>query len=165
MDSHIQANVVPVSGTAAPVPRARLGGTTGAAKLIAKSFAEIFMRDEDHFQRLIRLLELEGDAEARQARERSGRLSGAEAEKAGTSLVDLVVVDESSGLGGRCLLALVKRNRTLGLPWTRLQVGSPVLLSVQSAAAALAMTISRAGPRSPASNAQMIAALSSGPLT
>ncbi len=93
------------------------------------------MRDEDHFQRLIRLLELEGDAEARQARQRSGWLSGAEAEKAGTSLVDLVIVDESSGLGGRCLLTLVKRNRSLGLPWTRLQTGSPVLLSAQGTAA------------------------------
>lgn len=93
-------------------------------------------RDEDHFQRFIRLLELEAVAEARQARERSGRLSAGEAERAGTALVDLAIVDESSGLGGRCLLTLVKRNRSLSLPWTRLQVGSPVLLSCQGAATA-----------------------------
>ena len=90
--------------------------------------------EEDHFQRLIRLLELEAAAEARQVRERSDRLSATEAERAGTALVDLVVVDESSGLGGRCLLTLVKRNRSLSLPWTRLQVGSPVLLSCQGSA-------------------------------
>ena len=90
--------------------------------------------EEDHFQRLIRLLELEAAAEARQVRERSDRLSATAAEKAGTALVDLVVVDESSGLGGRCLLTLVKRNRSLSLPWTRLQVGSPVLLSCQGSA-------------------------------
>ncbi len=86
---------------------------------------------EDHFKRLARLLEFEADAEARQARARTRDISAAEAERAGISLVDLVVVEEHAGLGGRCILALAKRNRSLMLPWTRLQVGSPVLLSVQ----------------------------------
>jgi superfamily I DNA and/or RNA helicase len=81
-----------------------------------------------HFQRLARLMELEAQAEADQARERLRNLSAAEAEQRGDCLTDLVITDESSGLGGRCLLTLVKRNRTLALPWTRLQVGSPVLL-------------------------------------
>jgi len=85
--------------------------------------------DEDHFQRLTRLLALEAAAEAEQARQRAGRLTDAEAERTGTALVDLAVVDEHSGLGGRCILTLAKRNRTLTLPWTRLQVGSPVMLS------------------------------------
>ncbi len=44
-------------------------------------------------------------------------------------MVDLAVQDHESGLGGRYLLTLVKRNRTLGLPWNRLRVGSPVVLS------------------------------------
>src|SRR5208337_902486 len=86
---------------------------------------------EDHFQRLARLLELESAAEARQMQERSQRQSAAEAERTGTSLVDLVVIEEHSGLGGRCILSLVKRNRSLALPWTRLQSGAPVLLSSQ----------------------------------
>lgn len=92
-------------------------------------------RTEDHFQRLLRLLKLEAEAEARQAGERSNRLSGADAERSGTTLVDLALVDETSGLGGRCLLTLVKRNRSLALPWTRLQVGTPVLFSCQDGAA------------------------------
>jgi predicted DNA helicase len=84
---------------------------------------------EDHFQRLARLLEIESQAEAERVRARSGRLSPADAERTGDSLVDLAIDDVSAGLGGRCLVALVKRNRTLALPWTRLDVGSPVLLA------------------------------------
>jgi ATP-dependent RNA/DNA helicase IGHMBP2 len=90
---------------------------------------------EDHFQRLARLLELESAAEAQEMRERSQRRSAAEAERTGTALVDLVIVDESSGLGGRCILTLTKRNRSLALPWTRLQAGAPVLLATQEVAA------------------------------
>jgi ATP-dependent RNA/DNA helicase IGHMBP2 len=82
----------------------------------------------DHFVRLSRLLELESEAEARQVREQAQRLGAAEAEKSGQCLVDLVVQDEHAGLGGRFLLTLVKRQRGRPLPWTRLQVGTPVLV-------------------------------------
>jgi ATP-dependent RNA/DNA helicase IGHMBP2 len=84
---------------------------------------------DDHFHRLARLLELEGEAEARQALERVKRLPPAEAERTGECLTDLVITDEYSGLGGRCILTLAKRNRTLPLPWNRLGAGTPVLLS------------------------------------
>jgi len=87
--------------------------------------------DEDHFQRLERLLELEREAEAQQAAELSRRFSGAAAERTGNALVDLAVADEETGLGGRYLVQLVKRRRN-PLPWTRLDVGSPVLLSPES---------------------------------
>ncbi|MEQ8787277.1 MAG: AAA domain-containing protein [Pirellulaceae bacterium] len=83
---------------------------------------------DEHLPRLARLLEMEYRAEARQAAERGKRLSRADAERSGASLVDLVVVDEDSGLGGRCLLTLAKRQRG-PLPWTRLGSGSPVALS------------------------------------
>jgi ATP-dependent RNA/DNA helicase IGHMBP2 len=92
--------------------------------------------DEDHFQRLARLLELEAEEEAEQARQQSQRLSPAEAEAAGNSLVGLVVRDEHAGLGGRFILTLSKRDASRPLPWTRLQVGSPVLLSPEGVAAA-----------------------------
>jgi superfamily I DNA and/or RNA helicase len=87
----------------------------------------------DHFSRLADLLELESDAEARQALDRARRLTPEDAERAGTSLVDLVVVDEGPGLGGRYLLTLAKRGRP-ALPWTRLGGGAPVLLSAPGAA-------------------------------
>src|SRR5262249_41897449 len=85
--------------------------------------------DADHFRRLARLLELESQAEARQALEQAQRLSAAQAERTGNCLADLVILEESSGLGGRCLLTLGKRDRSQPLPWTRLQAGAPVLLS------------------------------------
>ena len=88
---------------------------------------------EDHFQKLLRLLELESQAAARQTLERARRLSPAQAEESGNSLLDLVVTDEYTGLGGRFLLTLVKRRRT-PLPWTRLGVGSPVMLSAENRA-------------------------------
>ncbi|MCX5645795.1 MAG: AAA domain-containing protein [Phycisphaerae bacterium] len=86
----------------------------------------------EHFERLTRLLELESRAEDQETRERGRRLSDADAERAGTSLVDLVITDEETGLGGRLVLQLAKRNRS-PLPWTRLGVGSPVVLSPDAA--------------------------------
>ncbi|MCA9154279.1 MAG: AAA family ATPase [Planctomycetales bacterium] len=86
---------------------------------------------EDHFQRLIRLLEMEADAEAARALQSIHRLTPAEAEQTGTSLVDLTIRDSDAGLGGRVLITLGKRDTNRLLPWTRLGVGSPVLLSEQ----------------------------------
>jgi ATP-dependent RNA/DNA helicase IGHMBP2 len=88
---------------------------------------------EDHFQRLADLLELESKAEARQVLERIERRQPGEAEQSGDCLLDLVVQDEYAGLGGRFLLTLGKRGRTR-LPWTRLQAGTPVLLTRQAGA-------------------------------
>ncbi|HEV3005544.1 MAG TPA: AAA domain-containing protein [Pirellulales bacterium] len=90
---------------------------------------------DDHFRRLARLLELEGQAEAERLVRRGRRLSAAEAEQSGNALIELVVTDEDAGLGGRYLLNFAKRRRT-PLPWTRLGVGSPVLLSPETAQAA-----------------------------
>ncbi|HSV98899.1 MAG TPA: AAA domain-containing protein [Sedimentisphaerales bacterium] len=83
---------------------------------------------EDHFARFIRLLDMESRTEARAAAERGRKISAAEAERAGNTLVNLVIADEDSGLGGRHILQLAKRN-CAPLPWTRLGVGSPVVLS------------------------------------
>jgi superfamily I DNA and/or RNA helicase len=91
------------------------------------------MPQEDHFQRLARLLDLEARAETRQALERVQRLAPADAEATGHCLANLVVREEFSGLGGRCVITLAKRNDSVPLPWTRLGVGSPVLLSEMGA--------------------------------
>src|SRR5207244_12059550 len=101
----------------------------------ASGGAEAASAGEDHFQRLARLLELEAQAEARQTLERARQQSPAEAERAGDCLTDLVIADETSGLGGRCIVTLAKRNRSLTLPWTRLQAGTPVLLTPEKNAA------------------------------
>lgn len=94
----------------------------------AESAPDSGLDADDHFVRLTRLLELESQAEASQASERSRRLSRADAERTGMSLIDMVVIDEEAGLGGRFLLTLAKRKRS-PLPWTRLGVGSPVVLT------------------------------------
>ena len=82
-----------------------------------------------YLERLGTLLELEAAEEAARAKARAERLSPADAEAAGISLVDLVVADEYSGLGGLQVVKLVKRNRTLDLPWSRIDTGSPVVLT------------------------------------
>jgi hypothetical protein len=87
--------------------------------------------DGCHFENLARLLELESRAEAAKATERERRLSPAEAERTGLSVVDLVIADEDTGLGGRHIVQMAKR-RQGPLPWTRLGVGSPVVLSIDT---------------------------------
>lgn len=91
---------------------------------------------DDHFGRLARLVKLESDAEARETLERSRRLSGAEAEAAGESLIQLAIVEEASGLGGRCILTLSKRDRTRPLPFNRFEPGTPILLTPEGATGA-----------------------------
>ncbi len=61
--------------------------------------------------------------------ERRRLRSSAEAEKRGETLLDMVIIDEHPGLGGRTIATLVKRNRTLKLPWNRFKSGSPVMAS------------------------------------
>lgn len=51
------------------------------------------------------------------------------AERGGETILDLAIEDHEMGLGGRHLFTFVKRNRTLNLPWNRLRVGSPVVVS------------------------------------
>lgn len=80
----------------------------------------------DHFQRLARLLELESRAEADRILAEAGS-----SERRGDSLTGLAVLNETSGLGGRYIVSLGKRNRAMELPWNRLEPGTPVLLSGQ----------------------------------
>jgi ATP-dependent RNA/DNA helicase IGHMBP2 len=84
---------------------------------------------EEHFQRLAGWIELESAAEVERLKERRQKQKGPDAEKSGQTLLDLVVTDDDAGLGGRYLLTLVKRNRTLQLPWNRLRVGSPIVVT------------------------------------
>ena len=88
--------------------------------------------DGDHFERLARLLDMESRAEAQRAAEQARRLSAEAAQATGNTLLDMVVVDEEAGLGGRYLVHLGRRGRG-PLPWTRLGVGSPVVLSPHAA--------------------------------
>jgi ATP-dependent RNA/DNA helicase IGHMBP2 len=86
----------------------------------------------DHFQRLKNLLDMEAEAEKQETLRLLQRQTPAEAEASGYSLINLVIREESAGLGGRFLLTLSKRSLNQPLPWTRLGVGSPVILSEES---------------------------------
>jgi hypothetical protein len=89
---------------------------------------EIDPPEHEFLAQLVRLLEIEREAESERARELGRRLSPAEAERSGNSLIDLTMLDQDAGLGGRYLVRLAKRQRH-PLPWTRLQVGTPVVMS------------------------------------
>lgn len=88
---------------------------------------------EQHFQQLRVWLDMETEAERARLAERRLSRSRADAERRGDTLLDLAIADQDAGLGGRTLLTFVKRNRTLGLPWHRLRVGSPVVVSLDEA--------------------------------
>jgi ATP-dependent RNA/DNA helicase IGHMBP2 len=111
---------------------------------------------EDHFGRLLRLLDLESREEARRAAEQLRRLSPSDAEKTGSSLIDLAVADENAGLGGRYIVQLVRQSSRHApsavrpdLPWTRLDVGSPVMLSPFVGWTSGSVKSSRDGPGCP----------------
>jgi ATP-dependent RNA/DNA helicase IGHMBP2 len=84
---------------------------------------------DEHFAKLLRCLQQEATAEVAIARARLQKMSPAEAERTGASLVGLTIRDETTGLGGRALVTLGKRDLSLPLPWTRLNTGSPILLT------------------------------------
>ncbi len=83
-----------------------------------------------HFALLRQWLEREAEAEKKEfeARREELKSRGKAAEETGQSLLALTIEDEYAGLGGRAVLVLRKNNRT-PLPWTRLDVGSPIFLS------------------------------------
>jgi hypothetical protein len=109
--------------------------TLGGQTLRARSGGQPSSQTDDHFARLGELLELESKAEANQVLERVARLSPQEAERAGTSLTDLVIQEGYAGLGGRYILTLSKRG-SRPIPWTRIGPGAPVVLSAQGTGAA-----------------------------
>lgn len=88
----------------------------------------------DHFQRLLRCLELEAEAEAAEIVKRSQRATGEEAERSGVCLIGLTIREEETGFGGRAVLTLGKRDRRAELPWTKLNSGSPIVLSEEQVA-------------------------------
>ena len=83
---------------------------------------------EAHFSHFQRLLALEAEAEKEIAIREAQRFVSSEAEASGMLLHTLVIREEDSGFGGRTILTLGKRNQNLSLPWTRLNVGTPILL-------------------------------------
>jgi len=91
------------------------------------------MSTTDHFEHLMRLMALEAKAEEEQLVAAMQRYRGKNEERTGNCLLRLVIRDEVAGLGGRVLVTLAKRNQQEELPWHRLGVGTPILLSTEGA--------------------------------
>src|SRR3954471_11375333 len=106
-----------------------LDGTTMFEKPVRVRFAgKADFTDADHFAHLSKLLDLEAKAEQEEARRRAQAEEGSPLGD-GTTLTQLELRDAEFGLGGRLLLTFSRKNRTDSLPPTRLQPGSPVVLS------------------------------------
>jgi superfamily I DNA and/or RNA helicase len=91
------------------------------------------MARANHFEHLAQLLKLEAAAEAEQLVARASKSAGAAAERSGNTLIRLAIRDAEPALGGRVRLTLGKRDQTQRLPWNRLGVGTPVLLTEENA--------------------------------
>ncbi len=87
------------------------------------------LETESHFVRMTQWLAMESEAEIRQMAERRQRMKLKDPEKGGETIVDLAIADHRSGLGGRTLVTFAKRKQAHAMPWHRLRVGSPVVVS------------------------------------
>jgi ATP-dependent RNA/DNA helicase IGHMBP2 len=107
---------------------AALDGATFRDKPIRARFAgKADFTNADHFANLSRLLDLEARAEQEEARRRAQAEEGSPVGD-GVTLTRLVLREEEFGLGGHLLLTF--GHKSLGpLPPTRLQPGSPVVVS------------------------------------
>ncbi len=108
---------------------AALDGATFTDKRVRVRFAGTAAFSQfDHFANLSRLIDLEAHAEQEEARRRAQAEEGSPLGD-GTTLTALMLRDSEFGLGGRLLLTFGRKNRGEVLPPTRLQPGSPVVLT------------------------------------
>ncbi|MFT5299442.1 MAG: ATP-dependent RNA/DNA helicase IGHMBP2 [Mariniblastus sp.] len=84
---------------------------------------------EKHFVDMAEWITMESKAEIARMEERRKVQNTADAEKSGETILDLVITDHVDGLGGHQLVTFKRRNETLSMPWHRLRVGAPVLVS------------------------------------
>jgi superfamily I DNA and/or RNA helicase len=92
------------------------------------------MAKSGQFDHLARLLELEARAEATALAEAARRQDGPQAERSGNCLVKLVIRNEQPAFGGRIVVTLGKRDQQQPLPWNRLGIGTPVVLTEEKVA-------------------------------
>ena len=87
------------------------------------------LESESHFVQMMQWLAMESKAEIQQMADRRQRMKLKDPEKGGETIVDLSIADHRSGLGGRTLVTFKKRKPSHPMPWHRLRVGSPVVVS------------------------------------
>jgi ATP-dependent RNA/DNA helicase IGHMBP2 len=99
---------------------------------VAAIHETLSMAAATHFEHLARLLAMEAAAEAKQLAEFARRQPGPQAERSGNCLLKLAIRDEQPAFGGRVVATLAKRDQSQVLPWNRLGVGTPVLLTEET---------------------------------
>ncbi len=82
----------------------------------------------DHFDQLLRLLEIESAEERRRTKELAKENRQVD-DPFGASLTGLMIADAEYGLGGRLVVQLTRKGRVDPLPPNRLQSGSPIMLT------------------------------------
>jgi superfamily I DNA and/or RNA helicase len=87
------------------------------------------IESDQHFIQMMEWLAMESQAEVARMAERRQRMNSAAAEKGGETILDLAMVDHQNGLGGRNLFSFKRRDINKPMPWHRLRVGSPVVVS------------------------------------
>lgn len=87
------------------------------------------LETESHFVQMTQWLAMESKAEVQQMAERRQRMKLKDPEKGGETIVDLSIADHRGGLGGRTLITFKKRKPSHPMPWHRLRVGAPVVVS------------------------------------
>ncbi|MDP1561370.1 MAG: AAA domain-containing protein [Pirellulaceae bacterium] len=84
---------------------------------------------ELHFARMARWLRMESHAEIERLSERKKAQGEGNAEKGGETLLNMIVLDQVAGLGGFQLVTLGRQPKAPPMPWHRLRVGAPVVVS------------------------------------
>jgi len=87
------------------------------------------LETDSHFVQMTQWLAMESKAEIQQMAQRRQRMKLKDPEKGGETIVDLSIADHRSGLSGRTLVTFKKRKPSHPMPWHRLRVGSPVVVS------------------------------------
>ena len=95
---------------------------------------------DSHFVTMVECLGLESKAEIQRMAERQKRLGSANAERSGETILDLVIRDSRNGLGGRHLIEFARRSANKPMPWHKLKVGSPVVVSEFDSGSDLSLT-------------------------
>jgi superfamily I DNA and/or RNA helicase len=84
---------------------------------------------ESHFVDMACWLAMESQAEVERMEERRRRQNETDAEKSGETILDLIVTEHVVGLGGHKLVTFERRRKDVPMPWHRLRVGAPVVVS------------------------------------
>ncbi|MEM9942495.1 MAG: AAA domain-containing protein [Planctomycetota bacterium] len=84
---------------------------------------------EKHFVDMVEWLAMETTAEVERMARRRKFKSPKDAEATGETVLDLVIQDVRPGLGGYQLISFQRRSTNHPMPWHRLKVGTPVVVS------------------------------------